>query len=65
MKAQHITPEIMKEYKALGFSNLSVEDVVSAKATGTSPGFIASMKQKGHNLKSIDKYIQLKVAIDD
>jgi hypothetical protein len=64
MKSQGITPAMIQEYKALGFANISLDDVIAAKATGTTPAFISSMKEKGHNLKSIQKYIQLKTAID-
>ena len=64
LKAQHITPALIKEYKALGYEDISLDDVSAAKATGTTPAFISSMKEKGHNLKSIQKYIQLKTAID-
>ena len=40
MKSQNITPALVKEYKALGYEDLSVDDVVAAKATGTTPAFI-------------------------
>lgn len=61
LKSQHLTPTLFQQYKELGFSNLSIDDVIGANATGTNPAFIRSMKQKGHNFKSLDKYIQLKV----
>src|SRR5215204_663850 len=64
LKAQNITPALIKEYKALGYEDISVEDVSAAKATGTTPAFISSMKEKGHNLKSLQKYIQLKTAVE-
>ena len=51
---------MLPHYKDLGFDNISLNDVIGAKATGTSPSFIQSMRDKGHNLKSIDKYIALK-----
>jgi len=64
LKAQGITPELVQQYKDLGFANVTLNDVVSAKATGTTPSFISSMKQKGHNLKSIEKYMQMKVLVE-
>ena len=64
LKSQNITPALIKEYTALGFDDVSLNEVVSAKSTGTTPSFITSMKQKGHNLKSIQKYIQLKTIVD-
>ena len=64
LKAQNITPALINEYKALGYPDLSLHDVTAAKATGVTPAFIASMKEKGHNFKSIQKYIQLKNAIE-
>jgi hypothetical protein len=64
LKAQNITPALINEYKALGYQDLLLDDVVAAKATGTTPAFISSMKEKGHNLRSLQKYIQLKTAID-
>jgi hypothetical protein len=64
LKAQGITVSTIREYKALGFENLSLNDVVAARATGTTPAFISSMREKGHNMKRIDKYIQLKNAVE-
>jgi hypothetical protein len=64
MKSQNITADLILQYKKLGFANVSLEDVISAKATGTTPAFISSMKEKGHNLKSIQKYMQLKMVVE-
>ena len=63
LKAQGITLSTFREYKAFGFENISPNDVVAARATGTTPAFIPAIKEKGQNLKSIDKYIQLKNAV--
>lgn len=59
-KATGTTPGLIKEYRSLGFENLDLGDIVSAVATGTTPSFITSMKQKGHNMKSLEKYVALK-----
>lgn len=64
LKSQNITADLIQQYKKLGFANVSLEDVISAKATGTTPSFISSMKEKGHNLKSIQKFMQLKMVIE-
>jgi hypothetical protein len=64
LKAQNITPDLIKEYQGLGLGDVSLHDVISARATGTTPAFIKSMKEKGHNLKSIQKYIQLKTIVE-
>ncbi len=64
LKSQNITADLIQQYKKLGFANVSLEDVISAKATGTTPSFISSMKEKGHNLKSIQKYMQLKMVVE-
>jgi hypothetical protein len=64
LKAQHITPALVQEYKALSLADFSLHDVLAAKATGVTPGFITSMKDKGHNLRSLNKYIQLKTIVD-
>ncbi len=63
-KAQSITPALFKEYNELGFGEVSINDVVAAKATGTTPAFVTAMKQKGHNFKTLQKYVQLKTIID-
>lgn len=65
LKAQSITPALIKEYNSLGFGNVSIHDIISAKATGTTPAFVSSMKEKGHNLRSLNKYIQLKTIVND
>lgn len=64
LKSQGITADSIQQYKKLGFANVSLEDVISARATGTTPSFIRSMKEKGHNLKSIQKYMQLKIVVE-
>ena len=53
----------IKEYKDLGFDNVSTEVVIGAKATGTAPSFIKSMRAKGHKMKSLDKYIALRAVL--
>jgi hypothetical protein len=60
LKSQNITDTLIKEYHDLGFNDLDLDDVIGAKATGTSPSFIKSMKGKGHDFKSLEKYIELK-----
>lgn len=60
-KSLGITASDFSEFKKLGFKSVSVDDVISARATGTSPGFINSMKKKGHNYDSIEDYIKMKV----
>lgn len=59
MKSQNITPDLVKEYKSLGF-DVDLDEIVGAKATGTTPAYIKSMRAKGHDFKSLDKYIALK-----
>ncbi|MCY1506407.1 BlaR1 peptidase M56 [compost metagenome] len=64
-KTLGITPEVYQRYQKIGFKNLKTSDVISAQATGTSANFIISMKKKGYDYATIDKYIQMKVlAID-
>lgn len=60
MKSQNVTPDLVKEYKSLGFDDLDLDEIVGAKATGTTPSFIKSMRSKGHDFKSLDRYIALK-----
>ena len=60
MKALSITAEDYKAYEKLGFKKLDMGDVVGAKATGTTPTFIAAMKKKGYNYSSLEKYIAMK-----
>lgn len=64
LKSQDITPALMKEYQSLGFEHVSVSDVVSAKVMGVTPAFVKAMQAKGHKLGSIQKYVQLKIAVD-
>ncbi|WP_207556393.1 hypothetical protein [Flavobacterium frigidimaris] len=42
---------------------MDLEDVVGAKAVGATPSFIKSMKGKGHDFKSLDKYVSLKAVL--
>ena len=63
MKSQNITPDLIKEYKNLGFTDLNVDDVIGAKSMGVSPAFIKSMKEKGHNFKTLEKYMELKAVV--
>ena len=65
LKAQDVTPALVKEYKSLGLEDVDLDDVVGAKATGTSPAFIKSMRAKGHNMKTLHKYIALKSVLAD
>ncbi|MEO6456564.1 MAG: hypothetical protein ABIN97_20985, partial [Ginsengibacter sp.] len=60
-----VTPSLIKQYNDLGLDKVTLEDVIGAKATGTSPSFIKSMRDKGHNMKSLDKYIGLKSVLGD
>jgi len=60
MKALGITIDEIKAYRNLGFKDLKIEDVVAAKATGVTPAYISSMKKQGHNLNSLDKYVETK-----
>ena len=55
----------MQQYEELGFKDLDIQEVISAKSTGTTPAFIKSMREKGHNLKSLEKYITLKTVIEN
>jgi hypothetical protein len=64
LKSQNITPALIKEYKSLGFESVSASDVISARVMGVTPSFIKSMQEKGHKLSSIQKYVQLKIAVD-
>jgi hypothetical protein len=41
-----------------------VPDMVAANSMGVTPAFIREMKGKGHDLKSLQKYIMLKNALD-
>ena len=49
MKAQNITPALVKEYQGLGLGEVTLHDVISAKATGTSPAFIKSGRVFSHS----------------
>lgn len=60
LKGLHVTPALVKEYSSLGFEELRLQDILSAKATGATPAFVTAMKEKGHNLKTLHKYMQLK-----
>lgn len=64
LKSQNIPASAIKAYQDLGFADVSIHQIISAKAMGVTPDFIQSMKQKGHDLKSLQKYIQLKNALD-
>ena len=44
---------------------LTIYEAPKAKATGTTPSFIKSMREKGHNMKSLDKYITLKSVLGE
>ncbi len=65
LKSQNITAALVRGYKELGFKNITIENIVGAKATGTTPVFIKLMRDKGHNLKSLDKYIALRAVIGE
>jgi hypothetical protein len=65
MKAQNITPSVVKEYNDLGFGTVPMHDIIAARATGTTPSFIKNMKEKGHNFKSLQKYVTLKTVVED
>jgi hypothetical protein len=64
LKSQNITPALIKEYQSFGFEKVTASDVISAKVMGVTPSFIKSMQEKGHKLSSIQKYVQLKIAVD-
>ena len=55
----------MQQYKDLGFTNLKMDDIIGANATGATPAFIKSMKGKGHDFKNLEKYIELKSVLNN
>ncbi|WP_235524252.1 M56 family metallopeptidase [Pedobacter sp. Hv1] len=61
LKSIGLTANEYTDYKKLGFKNLTLSDVISAKATGTSVSFISSMRKKGHDYTSIEKYVTMRV----
>ncbi|RYZ21949.1 MAG: peptidase M56, BlaR1 [Chitinophagaceae bacterium] len=61
-KALGITAGLVKQYQDLGFK-VRPHDVTGARATGTTPAFIASMQEKGYKLSSLDKYVSLKAVV--
>ncbi|OOG78801.1 M56 family metallopeptidase [Flavobacterium sp. A45] len=63
LKSQNINPDLITEYKDLGFKDLNVDNVVGAKTMGVSPAFIKSMMEKGHNFKTLEKYVELKAVV--
>ncbi len=48
-----------------GFTNLKMDDIIGANATGATPAFIKSMKGKGHDFKNLEKYIELKSVLNN
>jgi beta-lactamase regulating signal transducer with metallopeptidase domain len=60
MKALGITTDQIKAYHTLGFKGISIEEVISAVATGVTPEYISSMKKQGHDLGSVEKYVETK-----
>jgi hypothetical protein len=65
MRAQHVTPAVVREYNELGFGQVPMHDIIAAQATGTTPAYIKAMKDKGHNLRSVQKYVSLKAVTED
>jgi len=63
LKSQNVTPDLISDYKNLGFTDLDLDDIIGAKAMGVSPAFVKSMKEKGHNFKTLEKYMQLKAVV--
>ncbi|WP_348822342.1 M56 family metallopeptidase [Flavobacterium aestuarii] len=63
LKSQNITSGLIDEYKAFGLSDLNIDNITGAKAMGVSPAFIKSMKEKGHNFKTLEKYMELKAVV--
>lgn len=64
LKSLNITPDFVNGFKKLGFTDISMDDLPALKSTGVTPDFIKSMQDKGIKLNSLDKYIQLKTAMD-
>lgn len=64
MKALGLTTDEIKAYQTLGFKDITIEEVISAKATGVTPAYISSMKKQGHNLGSVEKYVETKAGAD-
>ena len=44
--------------------NVSLNEMTSLKSIGVTPGFINTIQEKGIKLNSLDKYIQLKSAMN-
>lgn len=63
LKSQNISTELIMEYQDLGLTDLNIDNVVGAKSMGVTPDFIKSMKEKGHNFKTLEKYIELKAVV--
>ena len=64
LKSLNITPEFVNGFKKLGFNNISLNDLPALKSTGVTPDFVKSMQDKGIKLNSLEKYIQLKSAMN-
>jgi len=64
LKSLNITPEFVNGFKKLGFNDISLDDLPALKSTGVTPEFVKSMQDKGIKLNSLEKYIQLKTAMN-
>jgi hypothetical protein len=65
LKSQGVGVDQIKAYQALGFKDLQLNDIMTAVSTGVTPEFVSSMKSKGHDLKTLQKYINLRFALKD
>lgn len=64
LKSLGVTPEYINGFKKLGFNNISLDDLPGLKSVGVTPEFIQTMQEKGIKLSSLEKYIQLKVTME-
>jgi BlaR1 peptidase M56 len=64
LKSLGITPEYINGFKKLGFNNISLDDLPGLKSVGVTPDFVQTMQEKGIKLSRLEKYIQLKVTME-
>ena len=60
-----VTPEFLEGFKKIGYTNISLNEATSLKATGITPEYVSKMRDKGFKSEDLNKYIELKNAFND
>ena len=60
-----VTPEFIESFKKIGYTNITLREATSLKATGVTPDYVSKMREKGFKSEDLNKYIQLKNAFSD